>query len=153
MVDKYENNSNHPRMANAGMRVSMGRQRNLYQWVGGGQGELLRGSDIWAESWRYRGIHQAKREEKTSSEVCAKAPEQTCCGCLAGPWGVCVCLHTHVHAMRKQKGTAQQEVSCLGWIRKGALYVMLRSLEFIPKPQGAIERGFKQGSAVIRFAC
>lgn len=30
---------------------------------------------------------------------------------------------------------------------------MLRSLEFIPKPQGAIERGFKQESAVIRFAC
>ena len=66
---------------------------------------------------------------------------------------VCVCLHTHGHAMRKQKGRAQQEMNCLGWIRKGALYVMLRSLEFIPKPQGSIERGFKQGSAVIRFAC
>ena len=66
---------------------------------------------------------------------------------------VCVCLHTHVHTMRKQKGRAQQETSWLGWIRKGALYITLRSLEFIPKPQGAIERGFKQGSTVIRFVC
>ena len=95
----------------------MGRQRNLYQWVGDDQGELPGGSDTWAESWRYRGIHQVKREEKTSSEVCAKAPGQTCCGCLLDHGVcvcVCVCLHTHVHAMRKQKGRAQQETSWLG---------------------------------------
>ena len=55
--------------------------------------------------------------------------------------------------MGKQKERAWREMSWLDWIRKGALYVMLRSLEFIPKPWGAIEKGFKQGRAMIRFVC
>lgn len=125
-------------MANAGMRVSMGRQRNLYQWVGGGQGELLGGSDTWAESWRYRGIHQAKREEKTSSEVCAKAPGQTCCGCFAGPWGVCVCVFTHTCACHEEaegKGPARDKL--VGLDQEGGLVCHAKELGVYPKATGS----------------
>lgn len=116
----------------------MGRQRNLYQWVGDGQGELPGGSDTWAESWRYRGIHQVKREEKTSS-MC-KGTRADMLWLFAGPWGlcVCVCVFTHTCARHEEaegKGPARDEL--VGLDQEGGLVCHAKELGVYPKATGS----------------
>lgn len=105
-------------------------------------------------------ICQVEREEHTSNAMCPKAPGQMCCDSSAGPWGACVCVGgvrtcTHMRTWdgaAEGKGLARDELDRLD--QEGGLVCHAKELGVLsPKPQGAIERGFKQGSAMIRFAC